>query len=333
MLRAGVIRRAAKGTVKVLGGGTVLGVIGVAAYAATEQGQGLRRELQFWRGVAPVVWDYYWNFGSSSPYVKYQQYLQEHQQQEQQDVNIDDFDNQTQQLSEVEQEHISKKRQKLQELHEKHAPAILETLLELKGLYIKLGQVLSVTTLPIPEAYRERFRTLQSDVPGWEAFEETVKPVLERELGRPVEEVFVSIDPVPCGAASIGQAHKAVLINKDGDNAQEVEVIIKVQYPDAAWQIPADIQCVGDFLKVCVFFGVVDESGANLSFNEFSRQFKSELDYDQERRNLQEIYQSSWCHCTTCLSRTLHVQSHHNVLFARSKVGGRSSPTAGSAGN
>jgi len=62
---------------------------------------------------------------------------------------------------------------------------------------------------------------------------------------------------------------------------------------DAAWQIPADIQCVGDLLKICVFFGVMDESAANMSFNEFSRQFTAELDYDQERRNIQDIYQSS----------------------------------------
>jgi predicted unusual protein kinase regulating ubiquinone biosynthesis (AarF/ABC1/UbiB family) len=34
----------------------------------------------------------------------------------------------------------SKKRAKLDELHEKHAPDILQVMLDLKGLYIKLGQ-------------------------------------------------------------------------------------------------------------------------------------------------------------------------------------------------
>ena len=255
-----------------------MGITGVAVYTSTEQGQGMRRELQFWHGVAPVVFDYYWNFAQSSPLVKYQKYLEE----------------KAGENSSSEEERKLKRRQKMKELHEQHAPEILNVLLSLKGLYVKLGQVLSVTTLPVPDSYREKFRSLQSDVPGWETFDDKVKPVLEKELGRPVEEIFSSVDPVPCGAASIGQAHRAMLKSRD-ENGNEIkeEVVIKIQYPDALWQIPADIQCVGDLLKICVFFGVVDESAANLSFNEFSRQFIAELDYDQERQNLEEIYQSS----------------------------------------
>lgn len=256
-----------------------MGVTGVAAYTSTEQGQGMRRELQFWHGVAPVVFDYYWNFAQSSPHVKYQKYLAE---------------SSGESSSSSEEERKLKRRQKMKELHEQHAPEILNVLLSLKGLYVKLGQVLSVTTLPVPDSYREKFRSLQSDVPGWETFDDKVKPVLEKELGRPVEEIFSSVDPVPCGAASIGQAHKAMLKSHDENgNEKDEEVVIKIQYPDALWQIPADIQCVGDLLKICVFFGVVDETAANLSFNEFSRQFIAELDYDQERQNLEEIYQSS----------------------------------------
>jgi len=46
-------------------------------------------------------------------------------------------------------------------------------------------------------------------------------------------------------------------------------------------------------LQLCVYFGVVDKSSANLSFEEFSRQFLAELDYNNERQNLQEVYESS----------------------------------------
>jgi aarF domain-containing kinase len=273
MIRVVGLRQVAKGSLKIIGGSTVLGAAGVAAYASTTQGRGMKRELQFWSGVAPVVFDYYWNFASSSPYVKYKNYV----------------------LKGDEDSDKEQSRQKLKAMNEKNAIKILTVMVELRGLYVKLGQVLSVTPLPIPDAYREKFRTLQSDVPGWEAFEESVKPVLERELGLPTDQVFESIDPVPCGAASIGQAHRAVLkYDPNNDNTHgNRQVVIKVQYPDASWQIPADIQCVGDLLKICVFFGVVDQSSANLSFNEFSRQFTAELDYDQERRNLQDIYQSS----------------------------------------
>jgi len=55
----------------------------------------------------------------------------------------------------------------------------------------------------------------------------------------------------------------------------------------------ADIRCVGDFLRICVWAGVVDESAATLSYDEFSRQFLSELDYLQEKENLEQVYISS----------------------------------------
>eukprot|EP00957_Ditylum_brightwellii_P121828 9290407-Ditylum_brightwellii.AAC.1 len=260
-----IVRKVAKQTLIGVGGATALTATALTAYTNTESGAGFRREVRFWQKVAPVVADYYIQTGESSPLVKYQRWKA--------------TNDALQGKKEVEV---------LEELHKKHAPDIMGVMLELKGLYVKLGQVLSVTALPIPEAYRVLFRTLQSDVPGWEEFEKVIKPTLEQEFGnKPLEEIFEYIDPIPCGAASVGQAHKAKLkhISK--------EVIVKVQYPDAKWQVPADIECVGDFLKICVWFGVVDEQSSKLSFDEFSRQFISELNYNQERENLKRVYESS----------------------------------------
>ena len=283
MLRASrvIANRAAVG----LGGVTVAGGAAATAYAYTEQGAGFRREAQFWRKVFPVVFDYYWTTAASSPRVKYIKWR----------MNEDD---------DIEMVWSENKRELLKQLHETHAPEILDVMLELKGLYIKLGQVLSVAALPIPEPYRVLFRTLQSDVPGWETFDDVVKPVLEKEFGQPLDQLFEYVDPIPCGAASIGQAHRAKLLKATSSDDNSIEdttttstnnreVIIKVQYPDASWQVPADIQCVGDFLQICVWAGVVDEASARMSFEEFSRQFLAELDYGRECNNLQEVYQSS----------------------------------------
>jgi aarF domain-containing kinase len=270
MLRSGVARQIASRTA--LGIGAAAGAGGVAAttYAFSEQGLGLRREVQFWHVVSPVVFDYWWNASSSSPYVKYQKLGRE---------SVDD---------KQEKENEKKARQELlRELHERNAPRIFQVLLDLGGLYIKLGQVLSVTALPIPEDYRDLFRTLQSNVPGHEEFEIVVKPILEKAFGKPLDEIFESVDEIPCGAASIGQAHRATL-KETGE-----EVIVKVQYPNAKWQVPADIQCVGDFLRICVWFGLVDESNSRMSYDEFSRQFLAELDYEKESENLQQVYESS----------------------------------------
>ena len=219
----------------------------------------------------PVIIDYWWNSFSTSPKVKFQAALKQTNSEKEQDEDAAE----------------SERKELVEQLHARNAPKIFNVMLDLGGLYIKLGQVLSVTALPIPEQYRQYFRTLQSNVPRAEEFDEVVAPTLQRELGVPLDEVFDSIEKTPCGAASIGQAHRATL--KD----TKEEVVVKVQYPDAKWQVPADIECVGEFLQLCVWFGLVDESASKMSYEEFSRQFLSELDYEREKDNLKQVYQSS----------------------------------------
>jgi len=289
-------------------GGSTLAITAATTYkynSNTEQGAGFRRQVKFWSRVFPVVTDYYIQTAQSSPYVKYhkwkasKQYENENASEEIENNN-DDTETERNTLSPAQRR---KRKELLNSLHEKHAPEILEVMLDLKGLYIKLGQVLSVTALPIPEQYRKLFRTLQSDVPGHEEFDTVVKPTLEKEFGRPLDEIFESIDPIPCGAASIGQAHKAILKEEpessslsdanDNDNDNGRQVIVKVQYTDAAWKVPADIQCVGDFLQICIWAGVVDEESSRMGYDEFSRQFLSELDYNQEKCNLETVHASS----------------------------------------
>lgn len=264
MIRSGgLLRRVARRSAYGLAGSAAVGGTGVAVYTQTESGQGFKRQIDFWTSLGPIVFDYWWNLSSSSPKIKL-------------------F---TPEL--LDDENKPKKKEIQQEIHQRNAPKLFQVMLDLGGLYIKLGQVLSVTALPIPEQYREYFRTLQSNVPGHEDFEKIVKPTVEKELGKALDEIFESVDEIPCGAASIGQAHKAVL-KETGER-----VIIKVQYPDAKWQVPADITCVGEFLQVCVWFGLVDQDSSQLSYDEFARQFLAELDYEMEKKNLQGVYEST----------------------------------------
>mmetsp|Transcript_22649 Transcript_22649/g.55972 ORF Transcript_22649/g.55972 Transcript_22649/m.55972 type:complete len:498 (-) Transcript_22649:78-1571(-) len=264
MLRSGgLVRRVARRSAYGLAGSAAVGGTGVAIYTQTESGQGFKRQTDFWTSLGPIVFDYWWHLSSSSPKVK---------------VFTPEL---------LEEENKAIKKELRTEIHQRNAPKIFQVMLDLGGLYIKLGQVLSVTALPIPDQYREYFRTLQSNVPGHEDFEKIVKPTLEKELGKSIDEIFESVEEIPCGAASIGQAHKAIL-KETGER-----VIIKVQYPDAKWQVPADIACVGEFLQVCVWFGLVDEDSSRLSYDEFARQFLSELDYEMEKENLQGVYESS----------------------------------------
>jgi len=246
-----------------------------------------------------VVFDYTWNLSSKSPLVKYQDWSERRKLEQR--LKEKAAASSSEEIDELYQKERKERRAEIMsKLHKEHAPHLYQCLLELKGLYVKLGQVLSVTTLPVPDEYRNLFKTLQSNVPGHEDFHSIILPALEEQFGALVlQELFESIDPIPCGAASIGQAHKATIrrtLHENDDittSDSSQTVIIKVQYPDAHWQVPADISCVGQFLQMCVYFDVVDESSATLSFKEFSRQFLAELDYDKERDNLDAIYQSS----------------------------------------
>jgi predicted unusual protein kinase regulating ubiquinone biosynthesis (AarF/ABC1/UbiB family) len=108
----------------------------------------------------------------------------------------------------------------------------------MKGVAMKVGQLLSFLDAgAIPDQYRAAYQqivgALQADAPPMPF--ETVRDVIERELDRPVGEVFSWIGQRPMAAASIGQVHAAHL--PDGR-----EVVVKVQYPGVSDAIRSDLE-------------------------------------------------------------------------------------------
>jgi ubiquinone biosynthesis protein len=103
---------------------------------------------------------------------------------------------------------------------------------QLGPTYIKLGQIVASGDGIFPAELVAEFKWCRDRVPPepWPVIEE----VLSEELGRPLSEVFASIDHVPLAAASIAQVHPARLI--DG-----TEVVIKVQRPSVARRVRQDL--------------------------------------------------------------------------------------------
>jgi predicted unusual protein kinase regulating ubiquinone biosynthesis (AarF/ABC1/UbiB family) len=97
-----------------------------------------------------------------------------------------------------------------------------ETFLNLGPTFIKLGQLFSTRADLFPAEYVEELSKLQDRVPafGYNIVQDTIK----RELGKEIEELFSSFDPIPLAAASLGQVHRAVLPSGE-------EVVVKIQRP------------------------------------------------------------------------------------------------------
>ncbi len=101
--------------------------------------------------------------------------------------------------------------------------------------YIKLGQILSAGRGVFPDELVAELRKLRDSVPPepWE----TVRTVVEEDLGRPLGEVFASFDERPLAAASIAQVHAAVL--RTGE-----PVVVKVQRARVADAVRRDVRAM-----------------------------------------------------------------------------------------
>lgn len=108
---------------------------------------------------------------------------------------------------------------------------------KLGATYIKLGQFVASTPSLFGDDYSREFEALldRAEPVPWAR----VRPEIVAALnGRPLEEVFESIDERPLASASIAQVHAAVL------RGSRKEVVIKVVKPGAADVIAADLAAV-----------------------------------------------------------------------------------------
>jgi ubiquinone biosynthesis protein len=160
-------------------------------------------------------------------------------------------------------------------VHERNARRLAQGFTRLRGVFIKLGQVISVLGGFLPDQYRQALEKLQDQVPP-RSLEEIVGR-LEEAFGPGGLARYATFSPAPIAAASLAQVHKATLA--DGS-----EVAVKVLYPGIERLIQRDLFVLGLFLPIVSrvfpivrFERVLAQLGAML---------RRETDYENERRNM-----------------------------------------------
>ena len=128
---------------------------------------------------------------------------------------------------------------------ERNSRRLLSDILKLRGVYIKLGQVLSIMGGFLPAVYIKKLETLQDAVPP-HPFEEIEKAFIE-SLGDRPEAFFRNIEREPVAAASLGQVHVAYM--DDG-----LKVAVKVLYPGIRDVVRIDLRVIQLMVRVYKWF-------------------------------------------------------------------------------
>ncbi len=175
------------------------------------------------------------------------------------------------------------------------ARQLTNLLVELGPAFVKAGQALSTRPDIIPVILLEELSELQDQLPGFDG--NKAMELIEEDLNKKIDEIFLTIDKEPISAASLGQVHKAVLQNKE-------IVAVKVQRPGLREQITLDLYIVrniANWLKNNI--GLIRSDLVAL-IDELGKRVFEEMDYLNEAENAEKF-------------RNLHL---HNSKIAVPKI-------------
>ena len=161
--------------------------------------------------------------------------------------------------------------------HGKTGRAIYDLATRMGGGFVKLGQVVGARADVMPPALIDPLRGLHDKVPP-RPFA-TLRGHVERELGRPIDEVFADVSDQPIAAASLAQVHAAHL--ETGE-----KVVIKIQYPEARRLFPVDLGSMRRAVRAVRWLARID---LRPLADELRNQVCLELEFDREADSTERI--------------------------------------------
>jgi predicted unusual protein kinase regulating ubiquinone biosynthesis (AarF/ABC1/UbiB family) len=114
----------------------------------------------------------------------------------------------------------------------------------MRGAVMKVGQLLANLPTLLPDQIADVLASLHFEAPPMHYG--LIRETLLDELGNEPEKIFDSFDRKAFAAASLGQVHRARL--KNGE-----DVAVKIQYPNIARTINADLRNLRTVMQPCDF--------------------------------------------------------------------------------
>ncbi len=161
--------------------------------------------------------------------------------------------------------------------HRNNARRVYGTILRLQGLFIKVGQLLSIMANFLPQEFRAELEVLQDQVPPRPYSE--IAERLESELGERMK-LFAALDQEPIASASLGQVHVAQLANGQ-------RVCVKVQHRDIDRIVRLDLKTIRRIMQIVRFF--VPVQGLDAYYHQIKELLTQELDFGLEADNIERI--------------------------------------------
>lgn len=162
--------------------------------------------------------------------------------------------------------------------HARTARQIKAGILKLRGLFIKVGQMMSIMTQFLPSVITSELEGLQDSVPG--APYKDIEKRIQEELGKAPEAIFREFNPNPLASASLGQVHEAR--SKAGER-----LAVKVQYPHIEAIVANDLKILKRIFGLLNW--IFPQYQLKKTYQEIREIVIDELDFKVEAKNLNTL--------------------------------------------
>ncbi len=206
---------------------------------------------------------------------------------------------------------------RLLNLHLRNAERVKKTILHLQGLFIKVGQMLSILTNFLPKAFHEPLEALQNQIPA-RPYSEIEQQIIS-ELGDKPQNIFAQFSEKSLASASIGQVHRATL--QSGE-----QVAVKVQHLNIEQIAEVDLRVMQRIIRLTAYF--FDIKGIEHAYTQVKKMIEEELDFEQEAQSMQRIAENLKNEPALDIPQVFPEYSNQKILVTRFCEGVKISDTA-----